>query len=82
MLAHDGQKPFAQLCRDKGVWQKRQDDLARFIKRQKVKSVRSQLQTAARIDKMIKGTSDGNVWETLESLVLKMSAPQGAMNYV
>lgn len=82
LLAHDGKKPFAQLCRDKGVWQKRQDDLACFIKRQKIQAVHSQLQTAARIDKMIKGISDGSEWETLEALVLQMSAPKGTMHYV
>lgn len=82
LLQHSGQKPFAQLCRDKGVWQKRQDDLNQFIKRQKTKSIHAQLQLAARIDAMIKGIKPGNAWEEIESLVLFMSDPKGVPCHV
>ena len=73
VLHHQGQASFADLCQRKGVWKKRQEDLACFTKQYDITKLHAYLQQATRIDKIIKGLIKGNVWERLETLILSLS---------
>ncbi len=55
------------------VWAKRRALVTQGLKRGDVRFWRGLLQQAARVDRVVKGRAQGNVWQTLEELALAMT---------
>jgi len=55
------------------IWEKRQPSVRRFLQQHSVISCWELLSQAAKIDRLIKGGSKGNVWCALQQLTLQMA---------
>jgi len=73
--AIDAGQPLAQALREARVWGPRQEWMPRALQRLKLSQLFAALRRAAEIDRMIKGLSDGDVWDSLLQLGLSLMAP-------
>ncbi|MFL6579274.1 MAG: DNA polymerase III subunit delta, partial [Burkholderiales bacterium] len=68
-------QPLAQVLRDGRVWGVRQELMPGALRRLQQSQLLVALRDAARIDRMIKGLADGDVWDALLHLGLALLAP-------
>jgi len=68
-------QPLAQVLRDSRVWGARQELMPGALRRLQQSQLLAALRDAARIDRMIKGLADGDVWDALLQLGLDLLAP-------
>lgn len=67
-------QPLAQLCKEARVWGNRQALIRRALSRLDDQRANAALIDAARIDRMIKGLADGDVWNEFRRLGLLIAA--------
>ena len=70
-----GGRPLAQALRDARVWGPRQDLMPAALRRLTQGQLLAALCRAAEIDRMIKGLSNGDVWDALLQLGLELTTP-------
>lgn len=63
------------------LWGEKQYTAPQAVRRITVPQLLDALQECARIDRLIKGAEDGNVWPALQKLVLDLSAPHPTNNH-
>lgn len=66
--------PLATLFTKFRIWDKRQPSVRAFIKRHQPATCWTLLLSAAKIDRIIKGSEIGNTWEELENLTLNIAS--------
>ncbi len=64
--------PLAQLYRNLGIWEKRQQEVEAALRRLSLPTLYQCLKDCADIDLLCKGLKDGNVWFALKQLVLAL----------
>ena len=64
--------PLSSLFAKFRIWEKRQPSVRAFLQRQSQQTCWGLLAQAAQIDRMIKGAEKGNVWDSLQRLVLSL----------
>jgi DNA polymerase-3 subunit delta len=67
-------QPLAQLCKEARVWGNRQALIRQALSRLDNRRANAALIDAARIDRMIKGLADGDVWNEFRRLGLLLAA--------
>lgn len=72
--------PLGQTMRELRVWESRQSLLERALQRLGAGRLVAALKRAGRLDRMIKGLEQGDVWDELLQLGLMVIAPRGARN--
>ncbi|BAU47180.1 DNA polymerase III subunit delta [Sulfurifustis variabilis] len=72
-------RPEAQVLEEFKVWPRRRSLMRRALGRRDAAGWRDVLQTAARVDRVVKGRADGSAWLELERLALAIAgqAPAG-----
>jgi DNA polymerase-3 subunit delta len=66
-------KPLKDLFNQFRIWEKRQTGIRAFLQRHSLIYSWKMFIDAAKIDRMIKGAEEGNVWNALECLLLRMT---------
>lgn len=67
--------PLAQALREARVWGDRQRLMPSALRRLGLPALRAALAHAARIDRIVKGVAQGDAWDELQSLALRLAAP-------
>jgi len=65
---------LASLFAKYRIWEKRQNNVRRFLQHHNTKSCWQMLSAAAQIDRQIKGMSPGDPWLAIQQLVLNMTS--------
>lgn len=74
----DGGSPMNTALKSAAVFGPRQDAISRSVQRLRLAGLRVALMQAARIDRMIKGLTQGDVWDEFQQLALRLCAsPKG-----
>lgn len=74
----DGGSPMNAALKAAAVFGPRQDAISRSVQRLRLAGLRVALMQAARIDRMIKGLTQGDVWDEFQQLALRLCAsPKG-----
>lgn len=74
----DGGASLAAALKAAAVFGPRQDAISRSVQRLRLAGLRVALMQAARIDRMIKGLTQGDVWDEFQQLALRLCAsPKG-----
>ncbi|MDR3490445.1 MAG: DNA polymerase III subunit delta [Gammaproteobacteria bacterium] len=63
------------------VWEKRQPGMRRFLQQQTLPECWALLSHAAKIDRILKGITPGNVWDELQQLTLQITRGSPCPNY-
>ncbi len=63
------------------IWEKRQPGIRRFLQQHTLQECWALLSHAAKIDRILKGASPGNVWDELQQLTLQMTRGATCPNY-
>jgi DNA polymerase III subunit delta len=72
--AQDAGQPLAATMKAERVFDdRRRGALQRALPRMRLASLRTALLAAARIDRMIKGIADGEVWDEFQQLTLRLA---------
>jgi DNA polymerase III subunit delta len=74
--ALDAGKPLAQALKDSRVWGQQQKTMTLAVKRLPIRLLHQTLLHAAHIDKIIKGVAQGDCWNELRQLGLRLTAGQ------
>lgn len=69
----DQGRPVDQLLKDAKVWGPRQHPVKRALQRLTTASLEAALQHAGKIDRLVKGVGQGNVWEEFLRLGLRLA---------
>ena len=69
-------RPLDQLLKDARVWGLRQNLVKKALQRLSTATLEAALQHAERIDRMVKGIGQGNVWDEFLRLGLRLAAPR------
>ncbi len=65
--------PLAQIYRNLGIWEKRQQEIEPALRRLSLAQLYQCLEACAEIDLLCKGLKEGNVWFALKQLVLSLT---------
>lgn len=68
----DAGRPLDQLLKDAKVWGARQNPVKRALQRLSTATLEAALQDAGKIDRLVKGIGQGNIWEEFIRLGLRL----------
>lgn len=68
--------PLAESCRRLRLWDRRRVQVERALKRLKRATLHAAMQVAARIDAVIKGQAEGDVWAQLRDVCLALATSE------